>query len=744
MYDDVLEFELGTIEPVVFDLQEAKLIQGPKGDKGDKGDTGDKGDKGEKGDTGEPGPKGDTGATGPKGDTGDTGPQGPQGIQGEKGDTGATGPQGPQGETGATGAQGPKGDKGDKGDTGATGATGPQGPQGERGIQGIQGPRGEKGEKGDKGDKGDPGEGSGDMLASVYDPAGGAKQVVFTDDARLADARTPTAHTHELADVSDFPADYGTLFPNFSELTPIQTIEYTVATTNNSELCRRSNTGLSSSKDFNETVLFRVTVTGTGINQVTDFMVMGSQALSNPIILALTRTTSTANATTGIRNIYGRVPKTLNSGKDWLIDFACYDSTTRNIKVEVFKTTSDWTFKTARSGSSYSSTYYNTATLTLGTYRGLVHLGTVPITANAASTASYSTSLLALFINGTQPVTGEAISGVGLIYMSGGKYYKASNKTKPINTEVGIALTSTAQTSGAAPSYSNIRQKTSWTSLTADANMTIATLANGDPVYLRCTLSDGNVYSDAYLGTSMTPGYTWCYVGVAQDSSAINLDTTHPVFITLDANGKLTHVNGREIGVPAHTHTKSEITDFPSTMTPTAHSHAAGDITSGTLSSDRLPTVPVAKGGTGQTSAAKSLYTFINSSTSLTAANTTNSDYIGIADVSATTGKKMLVSELKHLVAPVSGTATCPAASGWTLNSTTGLYYVTVSLDSFVTATKRLHLTPTIDTSDIATGEAQQEAWDTHYYAESVAGGVTFYATEAPTVAVTFTWEAVL
>ncbi|MBQ3986399.1 MAG: collagen-like protein, partial [Oscillospiraceae bacterium] len=94
--------------------------------------------------------------------------------------------------------KGPKGDKGDKGDTGDTG------PQGVQGIQGIQGPQGEKGEKGDKGDKGDPGAGSGDMLASVYDPAGGAKQVVFTDDSRLSDARTPSAHTHVKADVTDF------------------------------------------------------------------------------------------------------------------------------------------------------------------------------------------------------------------------------------------------------------------------------------------------------------------------------------------------------------------------------------------------------------------------------------------------------------------------------------------------------------------------------------------------------------
>ena len=192
-----------------------------------------------------------------------------------------------------------------------------------------------------------------------------------------------------------------------------------------------------------------------------------------------------------------------------------------------------------------------------------------------------------------------------------------------------------------------------------------------------------------------------------------------------------------------HTHTKSEITDFPSTMPPSLHTHSAEDITSGTLGSARLPTVPLTKGGTGQTSAAKGLHALINGATAITAANVADTDYIGLDDVSATTGKKVLVSELKKLTAPMSGTATCPASSSWTLDSTSGLYYVTVSLTG-VLATHKLHLTPTINTSDTATGEAQQEAWDTHYYAESVAGGVKFYATEAPTVAVTFTWEAVI
>lgn len=97
-------------------------------------------------------------------------------------------------------------------------------------------------------------------------------------------------------------------------------------------------------------------------------------------------------------------------------------------------------------------------------------------------------------------------------------------------------------------------------------------------------------------------------------------------------------VTVEQIGASAtgHKHTKSEITDFPTAMTPTAHNHSvdeidgtlpiskggtgstsataaltnlgaakashkhtATDINSGTFSSDRFPVIPITKGGTG-------------------------------------------------------------------------------------------------------------------------------------------------
>ena len=194
---------------------------------------------------GEVGPKGDTGAQGPKGDTGSTGP---------KGDTGATGAQGPKGETGATGATGPQGpagpanvltigsvtsgkvasatitgeapnqvlnlvlEKGDKGETGEKGATGDTGPQGEQGIQGPQGSPGtdaptitgitirqsdyhlivtlSNGTSYDAGYcRGASGAGTGDMLASVYDPQNKHQDIFSYIDNAIKDVKVTTDAT---------------------------------------------------------------------------------------------------------------------------------------------------------------------------------------------------------------------------------------------------------------------------------------------------------------------------------------------------------------------------------------------------------------------------------------------------------------------------------------------------------------------------------------------------------------------
>lgn len=182
------------------------------------------------------GSKGDTGATGA---TGATGPQGEQGVQGETGATGATGPQGPAGPanvltigsvtsgkvasatiTGEApnqvlnlvlekGDKGETGDTGPQGKTGNTGETGPQGPQGNPGadaptITGITIRQSDyhlivtmsDGTSYDAGYcRGASGAGTGDMLASVYDPQNKHQDIFSYIDNAIKDVKVTTDAT---------------------------------------------------------------------------------------------------------------------------------------------------------------------------------------------------------------------------------------------------------------------------------------------------------------------------------------------------------------------------------------------------------------------------------------------------------------------------------------------------------------------------------------------------------------------
>lgn len=106
------------------------------------------------------------------------------------GEPGPAGPQGPQGEPGPAGATG---------SAGATGATGATGPQGETGPAGPEGPEGPAGSNAWADITGKP-----TTFAPII--GGGAGDAVAGNDARLTNARTPTAHTHPASEISDSTA----------------------------------------------------------------------------------------------------------------------------------------------------------------------------------------------------------------------------------------------------------------------------------------------------------------------------------------------------------------------------------------------------------------------------------------------------------------------------------------------------------------------------------------------------------
>ena len=73
-------------------------------------------------------------------------------------------------------------------------------------------------------------------------------------------------------------------------------------------------------------------------------------------------------------------------------------------------------------------------------------------------------------------------------------------------------------------------------------------------------------------------------------------------------------------------------------------------------------TLGLGNGGTGKTTAPLSLYALINGSTTITGASLADTDVIGVGDVSAATGKKVTIAELKSIMGGVSGpTVDAPA-----------------------------------------------------------------------------------
>lgn len=340
-------------------------------------------------------------------------------------------------------------------------------------------------------------------------------------------------------------ADQGCIIPNFDGMTAVQTIEFDTSNTSWKTIFTRTNTETAQS-DLNDVLYFRITVTGTNIHQVADFVYMlGGREGYRPTVLVFNRAGTTDANYGGFRYFRFYAPKALNNGYGYGCEvIQNRNSNARHYKVEVFKTNSKvtWVQGTA---SSYNSTYQNGWQYTIEANAGL-YICYAYGTINVADNAGYITSTLRKIINSGQNMqAGANILANQFVFMNGGKVYPMSSTTVAIEPCYGLHRSLGAFTTPNNVSYDNIVQKSRLTDLT---NVPHATLARGNQVYLRCTTdSSGNIYSDNYVATSMSAGYTWYYIGIAESATAIDIDTTQSFFMTLDANGKLTHVNGKGI-----------------------------------------------------------------------------------------------------------------------------------------------------------------------------------------------------
>ena len=348
----------------------------------------------------------------------------------------------------------------------------------------------------------------------------------------------------------------GLIVPDTTNMTVLQTYTLSLSDTNYHRFGSFTN-NVTKYSDIKGDAIFRMTITGTNINTVIEGIISMRQKLESPYIVIRNRCGNASAATSGIRYIRSVYPKALNNNYNWEFELASYNATARTVVLEILK--SDTGFNWEFANSTYDSTYQSNTSLSAYTTEGIIGIPNLIWNANSASSAGYISSYLPLVIPGTMPVSGEALLAAQLTFMSANKIYSATNNSNAIEPGYGIQYNATALAVNTAITYTSLRQKGAVTSLT---NIPHATIAKGNPLYFRCHLdSNGNIISDNYIDTSMKPGYTWYYMGIASSSSAIMIDTTRSKFLTLNSNGKLTHIDGQEIEVPItiDAYTKSEI-----------------------------------------------------------------------------------------------------------------------------------------------------------------------------------------
>lgn len=341
----------------------------------------------------------------------------------------------------------------------------------------------------------------------------------------------------------------GMFMPSTEHMTPIKTIEYDTSSTTFYKFCSFANNS-SVWADLRGEALFRVTVTNTAgtIHHIFEMFISMKNAVNTyPYIMIRNWPATSSASTTGVRYSRNLYPRALNNGANWDFEFQTYNASERHFKIEVFQADPKFTFYETPTATTIDSDLQNGGSTQLYTTDGFWVLGNnINMTVNTALAANYISSYLNKFVSGTLPQAAQAILAQQMVFLgTDNKFHPATNNTTPIDPNVGVQLCSNAVNANAAVPASGLRQKYNNATLT---NIPHATLTAGDRCFFRCTMDgSGNILSDNYVATTMSPGYTWYYIGNATSATAINHDTTQSMFYTLDANGKLTHLNGLPI-----------------------------------------------------------------------------------------------------------------------------------------------------------------------------------------------------
>lgn len=168
---------------------------------------------------------------------------------------------------------------------------------------------------------------------------------------------------------------------------------------------------------------------------------------------------------------------------------------------------------------------------------------TYTITASYANYAGYKSSWDGLFnAQGNFLNAGAAIAANQFVFFGkDNKVYPVANTTAEIDPAWPIVYCTATVASGAAVTWSYLR---SWGYFTPAASIGKDTLVADDTVYMRCTYTNGKLYSTNTMTQNLVPGNTYIKLGKMYSATAVSVNTYNSEYFTLDTDGHIKALNG--------------------------------------------------------------------------------------------------------------------------------------------------------------------------------------------------------
>jgi|GEM_PF-5334839 len=274
---------------------------------------------------------------------------------------------------------------------------------------------------------------------------------------------------------------------------------------------------------------FKIVVTSTVDSTIEHELfleIMGNKNYS-PIVTGWSRTNTTSASQTGIYYIRIAYPKTLNNGYRALFDLWTYNSTKRDIYVELIE--SSGVLLTGSIATSLYNSSYQNITQPAVLYNGVIGNSTLYISASSAGVSTLSYNLYnATFLTADSVVANDLV----FLNTSTNKWEKVVNgKNIPLGT-----MLARVHSSYAANTTCGVILQGLW-----PAPAGVSGLVNGKDVFLKGSIISGNFVADGTLTTIFEPGLAYMRLGSVINGQ-INYDQNNRVY-TISASGELVAID---------------------------------------------------------------------------------------------------------------------------------------------------------------------------------------------------------